>query len=161
MSNNRSLRAYVRYANNKAVPGSLIVRNKAPKVGTWKEVNYDLCCGGDSGNCCDNEQLVTLSFTPSVSTFDGIQLNFYCNEELISYGRIFAISAVPIDNLIDAVSGLNIAYGTDPDSPSLSPMIGNFSLDGDTITLTMTECKKQTFCPTGELTFTIVSATAP
>lgn len=37
-------KAFVRYAANKAVPGSLIVRTKAPKVGTWKEVPYDLCC---------------------------------------------------------------------------------------------------------------------
>lgn len=37
-------KAFVRYANNKAVPGSLIVRKKAPSVGVWKEVNYDLCC---------------------------------------------------------------------------------------------------------------------
>ena len=41
MANNK---AFIRYANNKAVPGSLIVRKKAPSVGTWKEVNYDLCC---------------------------------------------------------------------------------------------------------------------
>jgi len=39
-------KAFVRYAANKAVPGSLIVRTKAPKVGTWKEVPYDICCGG-------------------------------------------------------------------------------------------------------------------
>jgi len=39
-------KAFVRYADNKAVPGSLIVRTKAPKVGTWKEVPYDICCGG-------------------------------------------------------------------------------------------------------------------
>jgi hypothetical protein len=37
-------KAFVRYAANKAVPGSLIVRTKAPKVGTWKEVPYDVCC---------------------------------------------------------------------------------------------------------------------
>lgn len=53
MSNNRSLRAYVRYANNKAVPGSLIVRNKAPKVGVWKEIAYDLCCGDNNGCGCN------------------------------------------------------------------------------------------------------------
>lgn len=38
------MKAYVRYAHNKAVPGSLIVGSKPPKVGTWKEVPYDLCC---------------------------------------------------------------------------------------------------------------------
>jgi len=42
-------KAFVRYANNKAVAGSLIVREKAPKVGVWKEVDYDLCCGGGGG----------------------------------------------------------------------------------------------------------------
>lgn len=43
-------KAFVRYANNKAVPGSLIVRKKAPSVGTWKEVPADLCCNS-GGNC--------------------------------------------------------------------------------------------------------------
>jgi hypothetical protein len=41
-------KAFVRYAQNKAVPGSLIVRTKAPKVGTWKEVPYDICCESPS-----------------------------------------------------------------------------------------------------------------
>lgn len=40
-------KAFVRYdGGNKAVSGSLIIRDKAPKVGTWKEVPYDLCCNG-------------------------------------------------------------------------------------------------------------------
>jgi hypothetical protein len=38
------LKAYVRYAKNKAVAGSLILGRKPPKVGVWKEVPYDLCC---------------------------------------------------------------------------------------------------------------------
>lgn len=41
-------KAFIRYANNKAVPGSLIVRTKAPKVGTWREVPYDLCCNNNN-----------------------------------------------------------------------------------------------------------------
>ena len=45
-------KAFVRYAANKAVPGSLIVRAKAPKVGTWKEVPYDVCCGGGGNTVC-------------------------------------------------------------------------------------------------------------
>jgi hypothetical protein len=47
-------KAFVRYANNKAVAGSLIVREKAPKVGTWKEVPADLCCNNsqDGGYTC-------------------------------------------------------------------------------------------------------------
>jgi len=37
-------KGFVRYANNKLVAGSLILANKAPKVGVWKEVPADLCC---------------------------------------------------------------------------------------------------------------------
>jgi hypothetical protein len=39
-------KAFVRYANNKAVAGSLILADKAPKVGEWREVPTDLCCDG-------------------------------------------------------------------------------------------------------------------
>jgi hypothetical protein len=58
MANNK---AFVRYANNKAVPGSLIVRKKAPSVGTWKEVNYDLCCGGGDNIVCFTSISANLS----------------------------------------------------------------------------------------------------
>jgi hypothetical protein len=37
-------KGFVRYANNKLVAGSLILADKAPKVGVWKEVSADLCC---------------------------------------------------------------------------------------------------------------------
>lgn len=37
-------KAFVRYANNKAVAGSLIIREAAPKVGVWREIPYNLCC---------------------------------------------------------------------------------------------------------------------
>jgi hypothetical protein len=53
-------KAFVRYADNKAVPGSLIVRTKAPKVGTWKEVPYDICCGGGSGSPLSNTTICAV-----------------------------------------------------------------------------------------------------
>lgn len=37
-------KAFVRYANNKLVPGSVFIGTKAPSVGVWKEIPYDLCC---------------------------------------------------------------------------------------------------------------------
>jgi hypothetical protein len=46
-------RAFVRYGKNgKLVPGSLIVTQGThpDKPSTWKEVPYDICCGG-GGNC--------------------------------------------------------------------------------------------------------------
>ena len=45
-------RAFVRYSKNgKLVPGSLIVTQGThpDKPSTWKEVPYDICCGG--GDC--------------------------------------------------------------------------------------------------------------
>jgi hypothetical protein len=54
-------KAFVRYAANKAVPGSLIVRTKAPKVGTWKEVPYDVCCGGGGQTLCFTSSTESLS----------------------------------------------------------------------------------------------------
>ena len=40
------LKAWVRFDGNKnVVPGSLILRTTKPKVGTWIEVTYNLCCG--------------------------------------------------------------------------------------------------------------------
>lgn len=44
-------RAFVRYADNKAVSGSLIVRTEAPSVGVWKEVPYNLCCQPATPSC--------------------------------------------------------------------------------------------------------------
>lgn len=44
-------KAFVRYADNKAVAGSLVVRTEAPSVGVWKEVPYDLCCQTTSASC--------------------------------------------------------------------------------------------------------------
>lgn len=48
MSNKK---AFVRYADNKAVAGSLVVRTEAPSVGVWKEVPFDLCCQTTSASC--------------------------------------------------------------------------------------------------------------
>ncbi len=44
-------KGFVRYANNKLVAGSLILADKAPKVGVWKEIAYDLCCDSVCPEC--------------------------------------------------------------------------------------------------------------
>lgn len=54
-------KAFVRYAGNKAVAGSLIVRTEAPSVGTWKEVPYDLCCSPASPSCVIMQGIPELS----------------------------------------------------------------------------------------------------
>lgn len=67
MANNK---AFVRYANNKAVPGSLIVRKKAPSVGVWKEVNYDLCC--NNNNCVTPLSDITVTTNVNIPE-EGVQ----------------------------------------------------------------------------------------
>jgi uncharacterized protein (TIGR02145 family) len=69
MANNK---AFVRYANNKAVPGSLIVRKKAPSVGVWKEVNYDLCCDDVCPQCPDCPPVIPFCMENwAFENFDG------------------------------------------------------------------------------------------
>ena len=72
-------KGFVRYANNKLVAGSLILADKAPKVGVWKEVTYDLCCGG-GGNCCDTPQEITYILENDEPYDEGssIQLTINC-----------------------------------------------------------------------------------
>ena len=85
-------KAFVRYAQNKAVPGSLIVRTKAPKVGTWKEVPYDVCCGG-SGGC---EECIKEFIIPCFEElYDGTYSNFQ-NFVSQGYGQcdLFNLSSV-------------------------------------------------------------------
>lgn len=51
MSNKRILKAYERYDyNGKVVPGSLVLRDRIPKNGKWKEVQTYQCCNQDP-NC--------------------------------------------------------------------------------------------------------------
>lgn len=47
-SNNRDLKAYVRYdGSGRVVAGSLILRRNKPKVGNWHEVQGYECCNQD------------------------------------------------------------------------------------------------------------------
>ena len=76
-------KAFVRYAQNKAVPGSLIVRTKAPKVGTWKEVPYDICCGG--GGC-------TTPVTVSTPLYGNTSTNSFPTLNCSTVGNLFRTS---------------------------------------------------------------------
>lgn len=45
MSNNRNLKAFVKYdGSGRVVAGSLVLRQTKPKVGTWVEVQGYQCC---------------------------------------------------------------------------------------------------------------------
>jgi hypothetical protein len=55
MSNKRILKAYERFDyNGKVVPGSLVLRDRIPKNGKWKEVQAYLCCNNNlTSNCIE------------------------------------------------------------------------------------------------------------
>lgn len=72
MSNKRVLKAYERYDyNRKVVPGSLVLRDRIPKNGRWKELVGYQCCNPSSlpSNC--------LQFV--VDTTDGTGFTFSFN----------------------------------------------------------------------------------
>jgi hypothetical protein len=96
-------KAFVRYAQNKAVPGSLIVRTKAPKVGTWKEVPYDICCGGSSS--CQREFIAP--FFPDL--YNGTYLNMGSQSDILREQGLFGISLNPevfnVDGFIQVSNG--------------------------------------------------------
>jgi hypothetical protein len=76
-------KGFVRYANNKLVAGSLILADKAPKVGVWKEVPADLCCTPTNGGCCDTPQEIIYILENNEPYDEGvsIQLNINCYSE--------------------------------------------------------------------------------
>lgn len=97
-------KAFVRYANNKAVPGSLIVRKKAPSVGVWKEIDYDLCCGG-GGNCCETTE-------PIIYILE--------NDEPYTGGISIQMNGSCLGNGID-IPSINFGISKDLNSPITTP----------------------------------------
>lgn len=60
MSNQRNLKAFVRYdASGRVVAGSLVLRKKKPKVGRWEEILTYECC---------NPTTTTTTTAPSTTT---------------------------------------------------------------------------------------------
>ena len=83
-------KAFIRYANNKAVPGSLIVRKKAPSVGVWKEVNYDLCCDTQNKEECNEKVNLYLAYEdigPSIIPV-GVAIKFNCGASQVFFYKI-------------------------------------------------------------------------
>lgn len=116
-------KAFVRYAANKAVPGSLIVRTKAPKVGTWKEVPYDLCCGGSGSVCTLTRDVSTFNYPATTGVYfqlGGIECDGGLAE--FNYQSIFIDSIPTVNNINDLVQILN---------ENLS-FYGKFSVSGPT-----------------------------
>jgi len=80
-------RAFVRYSKNgKLVPGSLIVTQGThpDKPSTWKEVPYDICCGG--GGCTPRvyDPFTTIETQENLFTaeFNATQVYWNCTDLL-------------------------------------------------------------------------------
>lgn len=70
MSNKRILKAYERFDyNGKVVPGSLVLRDRIPKNGKWKEVQTYLCCNYNLPSNC-------VEFVVDTTSGTGFTFNF-------------------------------------------------------------------------------------
>lgn len=128
-------RAFVRYTKSgKLVPGSLIVTQGShpDKPSTWKEVPYDICCGGSSSSCqrefiapffpdlyngtyrdmgsqsdvLREQGLFGISLNPEIFSIDGfirVYNGFYCQDGLVSNESVQYIN----------YGGYSITYTTD------------------------------------------------
>lgn len=111
-------KAFVRYdGKKKIVPGSLILQDKAPKVGTWREVPItDLCC---STNPCapggnpifipgpdPNESFSFVSFDAPTTRF---YIYIECLGDNYNYWEL-AFDTPPLDNITDFMAYLNSNY---------------------------------------------------
>ena len=64
MSNQRDLKAFVRYdGSGRVVAGSLVLRKNKPKVGKWKEIQAYECC-----NYVPTTTTTTTTATPTTTT---------------------------------------------------------------------------------------------
>jgi hypothetical protein len=125
-------RAFVRYSKNgKIVPGSLILTSGSFPQGssTWNEVPADLCC--------DNPLSVTWDDGNVAIT--NVSLELYCNGTLTStsFTNQTSTDAASLENI------LNNAFD----------LIGNFSVVGTVVTLTLSQTQKNEFCPSGTFSF--------
>lgn len=66
MSNQRNLKAFVRYdGSGRVVAGSLILRRSKPKVGKWKEITAYECCNPTTSTTTTVAPTTTTTTTPA------------------------------------------------------------------------------------------------
>lgn len=127
-------RAFVRYSKNgKIVPGSLILTSGSYPQGssTWNEVPADLCCDNPLSITWDGDNVAITNAS----------LELYCNGTLVStsFTNQTSTDAASLENI------LNNAFD----------LIGNFTVVGTLVTLTLSQTQKNEFCPNGTFTFGI------
>ena len=69
MSNQRNLKAFVRYdGSGRVVAGSLILRKNKPKVGRWQEIPAYECCNPTTTSTTTAAPTTTTSTTVAPTT---------------------------------------------------------------------------------------------
>jgi predicted heme/steroid binding protein len=139
-TNNRPLKAYVRYdGSGRAVSSSLIWRKNKPKVGNWKEVQGYECCN-------DYSTSFTLQGTESAINFV-TTLYLKCNNLLT--GVIFSGWGVPAGDDVTIQEFIDIL------NTSVSSNVATFSWGGGTtVNVQLSYDFKNSICPNGTLTIT-------
>jgi hypothetical protein len=137
MSNQRNLKAFVRYdGSGRVVAGSLILRKNKPKVGNWQQIQGYECCNG-----------ATLTTTVA-TTITNFQVQLFCGSSLTET----LISGQNSSSVADLVTKLNATYS----------LLGTFSTTGGTnLTLVMTGSQVQAICPNSAPSFTVTAYVAP
>lgn len=110
-------RAFVRYSKNgKLVPGSLIVTQGThpDKPSTWKEVPYDICCGGGTIQLPVYSPPLPLDpivFPDGVAAvFLYIQCSDQTNTEGVFYRSLTSPSGITLVTFSDVIDFLNTYF---------------------------------------------------
>ena len=136
MSNDRRLRAYVRFdGSGRVIPGSMVLRKQKPKVGIWQEIV--------SYQCCDD---VTINFVLASPGLTNATLTLSCNGTVIGAPMETGVTTVTDGDVLTALNTAFSAFGV-----FTNPSATNFSL-------TLSREQKTALCPQGTLSFSVAAA---
>lgn len=123
MSNQRNLKAFVRYdASGRVVAGSLVLRKNKPKVGRWEEILTYECCNPTTTTTTTAAPTTTTTTTVGTPSFfylvsDITDSTNACN--LIGQTTYMTLAAVESD-----INNITILYQS-PSSGVFIPYVGN------------------------------------
>ena len=139
-TNNRPLKAYVRYdGSGRAVSSSLIWRKNKPKVGNWKEVQGYECCNPGGGTFTTEIVFSTDPEFPENLILGAGFIIFCEGNAIIQYYFEYPLGTTTIQESVDY---LNIKFVG----------IATFSvINSNTISTTFSNIIVNTLCPEGTI----------
>jgi hypothetical protein len=159
-SNNRDLKAYVRYdGSGRVVAGSLILRRNKPKVGNWQQVQgYECNSGGTSYEIiATGEGAVSSVITYRSGVDNSTQSVNLVGEDLLVAticavtGSVSAVDAEGTTTVITAGAGCECS--------GLSPEVSFSNTTTTTTTVAPTTTTTTTVAPTTTTTTTVAPTT--